>query len=463
MHESSTPRRVVALPGAGGPDYRRPTVSAAPSVPRHDVIDAADVRAALRRCRVVVERHADYLTRLDAILGDGDHGDNLVIGFRAVEAMLDGPAPGDAARRTAPGRRPSTRGSRRRCVRAAVRHRLPRGWRHRRRRADPRPCRARADAAAAADGLARRGRCTVGDKTILDALRPAADAFVERSSEGRVAGGRDGRRGASGRAGDASNPPPRRAARPGAAARRALDRPSRSGRGLVCAPAPGDRRWLSGDVCADGHRQGRPPGPHRRARARPTTGVRRRPARGGCALRPVPAEPADRHRRDPPELAGSVLLELIRLADAAGGALWIGDPASSVITLVTTVGVRTATRPRGRIRGRRCAAGLDSHAARCAARARSGMRPCGRRSWSGRRPVGTSTRTASGSPSSPATSWWSHSQGARLRQALERERHELGRHRRRRDRPHPAGRRGRLRRAPQPGRRTAARHHGRGG
>jgi len=31
---------------------------------------------------------------------------------------------------------------------------------------------------AAADGLARRGRCQVGDKTILDTLRPAADAFA---------------------------------------------------------------------------------------------------------------------------------------------------------------------------------------------------------------------------------------------------------------------------------------------
>jgi phosphoenolpyruvate---glycerone phosphotransferase subunit DhaL len=31
---------------------------------------------------------------------------------------------------------------------------------------------------AAATGLARRGRCMVGDKTILDTLRPAADAFV---------------------------------------------------------------------------------------------------------------------------------------------------------------------------------------------------------------------------------------------------------------------------------------------
>jgi dihydroxyacetone kinase-like protein len=27
-------------------------------------------------------------------------------------------------------------------------------------------------------GLARRGRCTVGDKTILDTLRPAADAYA---------------------------------------------------------------------------------------------------------------------------------------------------------------------------------------------------------------------------------------------------------------------------------------------
>jgi dihydroxyacetone kinase-like protein len=31
---------------------------------------------------------------------------------------------------------------------------------------------------AAANGLARRGRCVVGDKTILDTLRPAADAAM---------------------------------------------------------------------------------------------------------------------------------------------------------------------------------------------------------------------------------------------------------------------------------------------
>ena len=35
---------------------------------------------------------------------------------------------------------------------------------------------------AAATGLARRGRCAVGDKTILDALRPAADGLAATGS-----------------------------------------------------------------------------------------------------------------------------------------------------------------------------------------------------------------------------------------------------------------------------------------
>jgi dihydroxyacetone kinase-like protein len=37
---------------------------------------------------------------------------------------------------------------------------------------------------AAAEGLARRGRCRLGDKTIYDALRPAADAFAAAVTTG---------------------------------------------------------------------------------------------------------------------------------------------------------------------------------------------------------------------------------------------------------------------------------------
>ena len=43
---------------------------------------------------------------------------------------------------------------------------------------------------AAATGLARRGRCAVGDKTILDALRPAADALLATGSWPAAVAGR---------------------------------------------------------------------------------------------------------------------------------------------------------------------------------------------------------------------------------------------------------------------------------
>ena len=166
-------------------DYRRPTVTASLSVPRYDVIDAVVVRAALGRCRVVVERHAEYLTRLDTVLGDGDHGDNLVIGFRAVEAML-----AELPEETPPGE-----------LLRAVGHRLVAAvggasgplygtaFLEAGAAAGDAPTLDPATLGpmltAAADGIARRGRCAVGDKTILDALRPAADAFVAASSDGR--------------------------------------------------------------------------------------------------------------------------------------------------------------------------------------------------------------------------------------------------------------------------------------
>ena len=64
----------------------RPPRDPATTVDRRDAVPCAPRSA---RCRGrIVERHAAYLTRLDTVLGDGDHGDNLVIGFRAVDALL---------------------------------------------------------------------------------------------------------------------------------------------------------------------------------------------------------------------------------------------------------------------------------------------------------------------------------------------------------------------------------------
>jgi dihydroxyacetone kinase-like protein len=185
-------------PPADGLSSATVTVTTPPagSVPADGRIDAMAVRAALVRCRQVVERHADYLTRLDAVLGDGDHGDNLVIGFRAVETMLAELPP-----TTPPG-----------ALLRAVGHRLVgavggasgplygtafiEAGAVAGDRIDLDVSTLAAMLTAAADGLARRGRCAVGDKTILDALRPAAEAFSERAtkpgatdqtSQGRVA------------------------------------------------------------------------------------------------------------------------------------------------------------------------------------------------------------------------------------------------------------------------------------
>jgi dihydroxyacetone kinase-like protein len=148
-----------------------------PPIPVETAVDAAALRRYLERARRSVGRHAAYLTRLDAVLGDGDHGDNLVIGFRAVQSMLD-ELPSD----TRPGE-----------LLRAVGHRLvaavggasgplygtafiEAGFRAG--GAETLHPQVISDMLiAAADGLARRGRCAVGDKTILDALHPAAEGF----------------------------------------------------------------------------------------------------------------------------------------------------------------------------------------------------------------------------------------------------------------------------------------------
>jgi dihydroxyacetone kinase-like protein len=150
-------------------------------------IDAQHLREGIRRAGRAVDRHAAALTRLDAILGDGDHGDNLSTGFRAVGELLD-ELPGDSL----PGE----------LLRAAG-HRLvatvggasgplygtafiEAGFRA----GDAEtlsPALLAEMLTAAAAGLARRGRCAIGDKTILDTLQPAADAFAAAVDHGAPA------------------------------------------------------------------------------------------------------------------------------------------------------------------------------------------------------------------------------------------------------------------------------------
>ena len=173
-----TPAHPPPSEGTPTPNVAPPRTTAQPA------LDGRAVRAALRECRRIVDRHQQWLTRLDAVLGDGDHGENLAIGFRAVDELLD-----DLAPELLPGE-----------LLIAAGHRLvatvggasgplygtaliEAGF-----RAGNAPL---LDAGllmavleAAAGGLARRGRCRTGDKTILDSLAPAAGAFGQAVADG---------------------------------------------------------------------------------------------------------------------------------------------------------------------------------------------------------------------------------------------------------------------------------------
>ena len=143
------------------------------------------MRTYLVRCAAAIERHRGYLTRLDAVLGDGDHGDNMAIGLQAVRELLESyppeTSPGELLRAVGHCLATSVGGASGPLYGTAlIEAGLIAGsqpdleWPQVARILD-----------AAASGLARRGRSMVGDKTILDTLRPAADA----ASRGETLGG----------------------------------------------------------------------------------------------------------------------------------------------------------------------------------------------------------------------------------------------------------------------------------
>jgi dihydroxyacetone kinase-like protein len=154
--------------------------------PAAETATRIDARAALsyvHRCAAVVRRHAPFLTSLDVALGDGDHGDNLLNGFAAVEEALiaDPPATlGGVLSNVGAALVASVGGASGPLYGAAF---LEAGF-----AARSMEDLTTADLAvilrAAADGLARRGRCRIGDKTIYDTLGPAADALAAAAAEG---------------------------------------------------------------------------------------------------------------------------------------------------------------------------------------------------------------------------------------------------------------------------------------
>ena len=145
-------------------------------------IEAAEMRAYLGRVARAIERHARLLDRLDAALGDGDHGENMVVGWREVVRVI-GAEPSDdlgvLARRVGHTLVASVGGASGPLYGSAW---IEAGIRLDGARRIDLSLLAEAVEAGAA-GLARRGRCVAGDKTIYDALAPAAAALRRAAIE----------------------------------------------------------------------------------------------------------------------------------------------------------------------------------------------------------------------------------------------------------------------------------------
>lgn len=157
-------------------------------------IDADAARAYLRRCARIIRRHAPALTRLDEVLGDGDHGDNLLIGFGAVVARISSGPSATAAddlsallRTVGDTLVSSVGGASGPLYGAAF---AEAGFATRGVNGINRIEALATLLEAAAAGLARRGHCTVGDKTIYDTLAPASVALraaADRGADERTA------------------------------------------------------------------------------------------------------------------------------------------------------------------------------------------------------------------------------------------------------------------------------------
>ncbi len=184
---------------------RAPGADAAPTE-----LGVDDLVGYLDRASATIVRHEVLLDRLDAALGDGDHGANMVNGFESVARALrdaaaaGGPADiGDLLRLVghtlvssvggASGPLYGTAFIEAGFVLAGVE------------RVDLEGLAAGFEVACRA--LARRGRCTMGDKTILDALEPAARALRATADAGGPLGDALGEAALAARAGMRSTVP----------------------------------------------------------------------------------------------------------------------------------------------------------------------------------------------------------------------------------------------------------------
>jgi len=138
----------------------------------------------LRALTAVFAENKDRLTDLDAAIGDADHGINMDRGFSAVAAELERDPPADIAAalkaaaltlmRTVGGAAGPLYGTfflRASAACAGLGELTPESW--------------AAAFSQGVEGVRQRGKAEPGDKTMLDALAPAAAAMREALVQGR--------------------------------------------------------------------------------------------------------------------------------------------------------------------------------------------------------------------------------------------------------------------------------------
>jgi phosphoenolpyruvate---glycerone phosphotransferase subunit DhaL len=150
-------------------------------------VTSEDVRGWIERYAAVVAENREYLTRLDQAIGDGDHGTNMNRGMQAAVGKIEGLNDADpgtllktvgmALISTVGGAGGPLYGTLFLQMGTAVTDKTelaPDDW--------------AAALDAAVKGVQARGKAEPGDKTMIDALIPARDAFSGALGEGASLG-----------------------------------------------------------------------------------------------------------------------------------------------------------------------------------------------------------------------------------------------------------------------------------
>jgi dihydroxyacetone kinase-like protein len=137
----------------------------------------------LQAVAVVLEQNKDYLTELDAAIGDADHGINMNRGFQKVISQLPSVADKDIGSilKTVSMTLISTVGGASGPLYGTMFLRASTAVAGKSELTEEDMV---ALLEATVDGIVQRGKANLGDKTMLDALSPASDAFKQAIANG---------------------------------------------------------------------------------------------------------------------------------------------------------------------------------------------------------------------------------------------------------------------------------------